>query len=285
MKPGIYSEIRAFLALSEFGTQAEAARQLGVSSATFGRSLLKLEKDLNQRLFHRGKSGLSLSLEGQELLARLRPLATEMAELESWLRQGTRKPQVKLSAGTWTSLFLANGFKTLCRSDDPFDLVFVPTEARLGIEHRQVDIGIRGARPEEGNLAAKRLGQIGFAPYAAKNVTDADSMGWLCLHPDYASTRSSRHVMANHSEAIAAYVTAPRLMLDFALQGVGKAVLPCFIGDAQEQLQRTGDEIEELREHQWLVMHGDGRFETHVRQVADRVADFYAARQGVLLGA
>ncbi|NRB32323.1 MAG: hypothetical protein HRU27_17165 [Rhizobiaceae bacterium] len=51
----------------------------------------------------------------------------------------------------------------------------------------------------------------------------------------------------------------PRLLLDLARQGVGQAVLPCFIGDREASLTRTGDVIDELTGDQWLVVHGEDR--------------------------
>ena len=49
-------------------------------------------------------------------------------------------------------------------------------------------------------------------------------------------------------------------------------MLPCFAGDRDPLLERAGEEIAELREGQWLVMHNDDRHRPDVRAVIERMA-------------
>jgi DNA-binding transcriptional LysR family regulator len=56
-----------------------------------------------------------------------------------------------------------------------------------------------------------------------------------------------------------------------ALAGVGRVILPTFIGDAEAGLERAGDPIPDLSHDQWLVTHDDDRSLPEVRRTIDRV--------------
>ena len=62
-------------------------------------------------------------------------------------------------------------------------------------------------------------------------------------------------------------------MLPMVLAGQGQAVLPCFIGDPEERLERVGGVIDELTHDQWLVAHHADRHLESVRIVIDRLAE------------
>jgi len=111
---------------------------------------------------------------------------------------------------------------------------------------------------------------VHFAPYARPDaprrwiraLSDTPSGRWLAKHAG--------------TDAICE-VTAPRNALDLALAGVGQALLPTFIGDAQPTLTRTAPPIAELSSGQWLVTHNDDRHLPEVRRVIDRLYTLFTA--------
>ena len=70
---------------------------------------------------------------------------------------------------------------------------------------------------------------------------------------------------------IAIEVTAPRNALDLANQGIGRALLPTFIGDAHTNLRQVTEPVDELAHDQWLVTHQDERFRPEVRTIINRI--------------
>lgn len=68
-------------------------------------------------------------------------------------------------------------------------------------------------------------------------------------------------------------VTDARAVLDCLRAGIAQTVLPCFVGDAEPAVERTGRAIAELREEQWLVLNEEGRREPAVRTVIDRLTN------------
>jgi DNA-binding transcriptional LysR family regulator len=91
-------------------------------------------------------------------------------------------------------------------------------------------------------------------------------------------------VNAQAGTAVAAWANTPRMLYDLVRSGVGRTVLPCFAGDRDPLLERAGPEIEELHEHQWIVMHNDDRHRPEVRTVIDRIARLVSSHAPLFAG-
>ena len=66
--------------------------------------------------------------------------------------------------------------------------------------------------------------------------------------------------------------------------GLGRGVLPCYLGDARPGLERTGTPIAALDTDLWLLTHPDLRRVVRVRTVMRYVADALNARRALLRG-
>lgn len=76
-------QLRHILALSQHGSMAQAARQLGISQPALSLSLQRLEEQLGTKLFERTNTGVIATPQGQRLIAR----AGEIASLVDTLNQ------------------------------------------------------------------------------------------------------------------------------------------------------------------------------------------------------
>jgi DNA-binding transcriptional LysR family regulator len=61
-------------------------------------------------------------------------------------------------------------------------------------------------------------------------------------------------------------------MLMAVRDGIGLAVLPCYLGDADPRLERIGEPISELATDLWLLTHPDLRRVARIRALMDFVA-------------
>ena len=185
-----------------------------------------------------------------------------------WADMGDAGRTVRVSAGSWTSRFLACRVADLWSARDGFRLALVAADRRLDIARREADTGLRNRRPEEPWLAGRRLGAVTFAAYAADRP-DVPPTAWIGLGD--LDTPSAAWVRDAHGGRIVVEADAPRLVLDLLRQGVGQAVLPCFVGDGEPGLRRAGPPIEALKHDQWLVMHHEDRHDPAIRTVARRI--------------
>ncbi|MBO6718154.1 MAG: LysR family transcriptional regulator [Rhizobiaceae bacterium] len=271
MKNIAWDDLHFFVAVGRTGSLSAAAAQLGSSAATVGRRMVALERAVGRPLFVRRQTGYELTSDGRTLLEKALLMENSAQSIRDWLKADGARSVVRISAGAGTANFLASNFGKLWNPDDPFRIAFKTTEAKLDIGHREVEIGIRNAQPEAANLASRRTVRIAQAPFRARNLAQAGSEEWVAIPPEDAMTRSARWVNAQPGLVVAAWANTTRTLHDLIRAGVGKGLLPCFVGDRDPLLERAGEPIEELSGHQWIVMHNDDRHRSDVRTVIDRI--------------
>jgi DNA-binding transcriptional LysR family regulator len=261
-----WDDLRLFVLVARHGGLTAAARAAGLSPPTVGRRLQALEAALGRVLFEHRATGYALTAAGRELLAEAEPVEAAMLGVQRWRDRGAQGRTVRVSAGTWTNRFLAQNVGALIGPGDAFRLQFLPADERLDIGRRAADIGLRNRRPEEAWLAGRRLGTTAFAIYARPDAAERPYVA-----PLSALTPSAAWLRARHGAEIGIEASNPRSVLDLARAGAGRALLPCFVGDAEPGLVRLEGPIVELDQEQWLVMHHEERHEPAVRQVARRI--------------
>ena len=284
MKNIDWEDLKVFIRVARGGGLSAAAGELGLSPATVGRRMVALEQAVARPLFVRRQSGYDLTDDGRTLLSKALAMEAGARPIEDWLQAGGQRSVVRISAGTWTANFFAANFARLWTPDDPFRLAFKTTEARLDIAHREVEIGVRNGPGDSANLASRRTVTVAYAAFRARNQPTSGRDDWVAIAPEDAATRSARWVNALPGVSIAAWANNPRTLYELVRAGVGKSVLPCFAGDRDPLLERAGDEITDLREDQWLVMHNDDRHRPDVRTVIDRIVGLVQAHAPLFAG-
>jgi DNA-binding transcriptional LysR family regulator len=258
-----WDDLAAFLAVARSGGLSAAARETGGSAPTLGRRMRALERALGRELFLRRTHGYDLTEAGAALRRDLEGVAARIDRIAA-RPPGEAPPLVKLSAGTWTTLLLVRRVAELVGDPPDLRMRFLADERRLDLGRREAAIGLRNARPTEAGLAGRRIARVHFAVYARP---DAPAR-WIRVAAD---TPSARWTASRAGDEASHEVSQPRLALDMALAGVGRAVLPTFIGDAEPALGRVGEPIAELGHDQWLVTHDEDRSLPEVRRAIDRV--------------
>ncbi|WP_104401550.1 LysR family transcriptional regulator [Vibrio penaeicida] len=262
-----WNDLQLFLAVAREGGLSAAVKSTQRSAATLGRRMYALERGIGKELFIRHDRGYELLADGKKLLEELTNIEVKILSLTTPASERAVRPLVKISAGTWTTLFLIENLNSLSEVLPDIRLRFVSTEKTLNITHREVVIGIRNTRPTEETLACRKLKRVDFAPYATHSAQNT----WIKVQADVPSARwLERHA----SDDVICEVNEPRNSLDLALAGKGIALLPTFIGDAQPSLVRAGAIIDELGHDQWLVTHQDDRYLPEVRGLIDRLCQF-----------
>lgn len=254
-------DIALFLAVADAGTLAGAAKLSGASQPTLSRRMTELERQLGQQLFQRGAQRYGLTAEGRQLAEEMRGLREVSARLGRW-RQGAAGPvRVRITAGLWTSRFLARGLAGVWSPEAPWLPEFTASNADLDIARRAADIGVRNRRPEQPWLAGRRTRRLAYAAYGR----DAQVQGYVTLPPGAATTPSERWLRETHPDEIVTHASDARLAHDMALAGVARIVMPCFAGDMEPGLLRLSDPIEALCHEEWLVAHHEARHDPPVR--------------------
>lgn len=272
-----WSDLNLFLAVARGGGLNAGARICGLSAPSLGRHMVVLEQAIGDVLFNRLPRGYELTQAGQDLLAEAEAVEEHILGIERRRKDRVAHLPIYITAGTWMTRFLTKHVRDIATDDAR--LVFRAAETRHHIGRREATIGIRNSRPEEAALAARKTTRVVFAPYAAS--TDPLQDHWIV---STTQTPSANWVRTHKENKIRFEVTNPCSLVDLAMQGVGQVVLPCFVGDDEAGLVRSGSIIPALSHEQWLVVHGEDRHQPAVRRTVDLVAQLIVTARGAFEG-
>lgn len=269
-----WDDLRLFLDVARLGGLSAASRTSGLSAATLGRRVTALERQVGESLFVRSQSGYRLTLSGEELLLRAEEVEAAMLSLKRWKDGAMGERVVRVSAGPWTSAFLARHIARIWTAADRFGLELVTANAKIDIGRRNADIGIRNQRPSEQWLAGRLLGRVAYGLYARPELTSGVAAGYFVgVAGEGGSTHSARWLNARHGNRIAMRGNDAMSVRELVAAGAGISVFPCFVGDSDARLSRMAGPIAELETEQWLVCHHEERHVPAVRAVTERIAD------------
>jgi DNA-binding transcriptional LysR family regulator len=279
-----WEELRLFLAIARAEGLTGAARVTGVSPPTLGRRMSALEQRLGQRLFDRHQTGYALTEAGHGLYDRAQEMEVAASAIEQWRQQSAART-VRISAGAWNTRFLARQMDQIWKADEPVTIELSTAHARVDIVRRQADIGIRNRPPNEAQLVGRKMFDVAYCVYRGRKAArSGEALSWVNVTGDAGITTWARWVNERHGERTALTCSDARTVVDLLVSGTARAVLPCFAGDAEAELERVGDPIPELRGEQWLVLNQAARREPEVRRVIDRVMHLYKEQQRLFTG-
>lgn len=280
-----WDDLRLFLDVARLGGLSAATATTELSAATLGRRVAALEKQIGEPLFHRSHAGYSLTRAGEELLRRAEEVEAAMTSLTRWRDGEIGDRMVRISAGTWTTAFLAQHIGELWQVGDPFRLEFVTAYEKIDIGRRNADIGIRSERPTEPNLAGRLTNKVAHAIFAGRHLINGVKAGlFVGLTGDGANLQTTRWLMAHHGDRIGLRGNDMHSVRELVAAGAGLTVLPCFAGRSDPRLAQVAAPIPELLQEQWLVSHQDERHSREVRVVLDRLGVLLKAHAALFAG-
>jgi DNA-binding transcriptional LysR family regulator len=277
-----WEDLRLFVMVARAGSLSAAARSTGTSVATLSRRMKGFEAATGRRLFLHGAQGYTLTADGRALLERTARMEAAATDIATW-QSGDEGPQrVRISAGTWTAQMLAEQVDRYWQAGASWVPEFVHCNVEMDIARREIDIGIRNGRPAHAWLAGRRTGTVTYAVYARSEAVE----GWIGPSHDAALVRSGRWIMTRHADRVVTTSNEPRLSLALAQAGVGRVVLPDFVGERAPGLVRVSEPIGELQSEEWLVAHHEARHDPPIRAALEALAGFLrSADRASLAGA
>lgn len=160
---------RTFLAVLTEGSLSGAARALGITQPTAGRHIAALEAALGQTLFTRSQTGLLATDAAQSL----RPHAQAMQHTATAFERAAAthgdgvNGVVRISASEVVGVeVLPPILSALRRAYPQLTLELVPTNRIQDLLHREVDIAVRMAPPQQEALIARRVGSVDVGLHA-----------------------------------------------------------------------------------------------------------------------
>ncbi|SEP61201.1 DNA-binding transcriptional regulator, LysR family [Devosia sp. YR412] len=280
-----WDDLRLFLDVARLGGLSAATTTTGLSAATLGRRITALERQLGQPLFLRRQQGYSLTQAGEDLLERAEDVEAAMHSLKRWKEGAAGDRVVRVSAGPWTSAFVASHIGEIWTVADRFGLELVTANQKVDIGRRHADLGIRSHRPTEQWLAGRLIGKVAHALYSGLNLVNGIEAGYFVgTVGEGSQIASARWLQAHHGDRIGLRGNDAMSVRELVAAGAGLSVFPCFVGDSDPRLVRVALPIRELETEQWLVSHHEERHEPSVHLVGDRIAALMQQRGALFRG-
>jgi len=165
-----WDDLRIFLAVHRTSSHAAAARSLRVAATTVGRRLAALERAVGARLFTRAPEGLAATAAGRALLPRAERVEAEVMEAARELSGADSRPTgtVRLTSGDgFASYVLAPALPAFLAEHPGLTVELRPDVRALDLARGEAEVAVRGFRPRERSLVARRLGLERYGLYAA----------------------------------------------------------------------------------------------------------------------
>lgn len=286
-----WDDLRFFLAVAGAGSLSGAGQQLGVNTTTVLRRVASLEEDLGARLFERERTGYRLTAAGEKLVEALEPVDRRLSALPrdfAAAGEGNERMVCLAASDILASHIIAPELMAFREAHPGLELELVTdprvgglgAAPRIGNPLKDVDVALRVARPTQGDMLMRKLGEMAYGLYAAPAYLEAhgvpeqmsdlanhDMIGFprneMPLGPVWWMSRAEKSArVAFRSSSLAARTEAARL-------GFGLTALPCIQGDQQAELVRVfgPDQLGSLE--LWLMTRNDLAQLAHVRAVME----------------
>lgn len=277
-------DLRLFARCVSEGSVSAAARTLGLPQAAASRRLQRLEAAVGAPLLHRTTRALRPTAEGERLLPVARAVLGELAgwERASAVTRAEATGDVRVSAPVLLGQVVGSTLAAALAQRHPgLRLVLSLSNARVDLVRDGVDLALRVGPLPSASLRATRVAtaHVGayvrrdLAPEAAEHPRALVDLPWIGAPQDRVLRATGPAGEAFSAPVAFRFVCDDRGVLrDAACAGLGAALLPTFLGDAEPGLTRLAPAWQFGRVPIRVVCLREARGDPRVRAVIEVVA-------------
>lgn len=271
-----WDDLRYALAVAEFGSVKRAARHLGVNHATVLRRMAAFETTHGIQFFERTRSGYAVSADRRDLLERMRAAGAAMDEVARHadaIRPSASSAIRVTSTDSLTQIVLPPLFAEIAQEGGP-SIDLQSTNAHLDFDRLEAEITIRPAVTLPTSLTGDRAAALEFAVYGRDDAT-----AWLGLSGPLARTTAADWMRSEgHAEHVSISADSFMTLRNLALGGLGRTVLPVFLGEMTDSLTRLDALGAPEAVPLWVASHRDVANSPRLRTLRGRIVDGLRAR-------
>jgi DNA-binding transcriptional LysR family regulator len=278
-----WDDVRYFLAAARGGSVRAAAKGLAVNHATVLRRISQLEERLGTRMFERLPSGYRLTEAGEEVLDLAIQMEASSHQLETRILGRDQSVRgllrVTLTPILATHLLMPD-FADFARLYPDIEMEILSSGELANLTNREADVAIRVVYERKTlplNLHGLKGPKVFGGVYVARDRLVAwrsgagEPLRWIVITthgvPDWASEGAVRTAGAPFKVTdAAAEIAAVR-------EGLGIATLPCFVGDADPQLERVPGTDLHMYGTLWILTQGETRKTKRVRLFTEFISE------------
>lgn len=269
-----WTDLQHFLALAREGTLSAAARSLNVDHVTVARRVAALEAAMSLKLVDRRPRSYELTEDGR----RIAKIGAPMAETAFAVERAAQASKLEVSGEITISappslanLLIAPKLVLLRQRHPGITIKLIGEKRTASLNRREADLALRLSRPIEPGLIARRIGYFEFALYGSPDylkATAPHAFAFVAYDASMDETPQQRWLTRlAGTRDIVLRTNDLENQAAAARTGVGLAVLPKFLGEADPRLQRHDVGGRPVGREVWLVLHRDLRRAPAVRAV------------------
>jgi DNA-binding transcriptional LysR family regulator len=281
-----WQDLHFFLATARLGSFTAAAVELGVDHATVGRRVARLESSIERKLVVRLPRSTQLTKDGQALVSVALAMEVQANGIVRHLRghPGGTPVTVTVSALPVLAAFLiAPSLPALVQDHPEIHMVLSATSAIASLERAEADIAIGFVRPKLPGRVVRQVGELSLALYACHDYIAEPPERWMLIGFE----SSLGDIPQQHwLDAFAADRPFALLSNDVVTQaqgaraGLGIALLPRLLGDADPDLVQVKTHPTPPSRKLWMSVHADVKQSPAVRAVMAHLIEVCAALPG-----
>ncbi len=293
-----WDDLHYILAVSECGSAIAAAQKLGVNASTVQRRITRFEKNNGIHLFERRRRGLYPTPECRAIVAEARQIDERINAIgRDILGSDTRLEGLLrvTSTETFVTQSVAGHLARFSDEHPDIQLEITLTNARLNLSRQDADVAIRPSMAPHETLVGQRVAGLGFALYGVESIIGhlpdvsdietLESLPWLGIGDALSAAPPAKWV-TDHIPVQAISVTVDTFpsMVTCAKAGLGVALLPCSLADAEPALLRRELPGERLETSVWILTHPEIRNAARIKAFMAFMAKALRGERPVLEG-
>ncbi len=294
-----WDDLKVFLAIARHGSTLAAGRALSINPSTVQRRLMALEDQLKLHLVERHPSGYRLTELGAAILPASERVAAMAEAFEIKLAELARDHMgiIRVTCPEPIAFRLSQS-GLLDKFHDAYPdlkVEFVLSDQYVDLAKGEADVAMRSGDTDADVLVGRKIADSLWAVYASRQYVERNgapaSIAEIVRHPLVAFEESmSKHRLSVWlrdvaPEAVYAARNTSVLGLIYAAKaGVGIAILPMSLGDAEPDLVRVLGPVTALTRPWRLLAHPDQRQTRRVAAFFDFINDNQDALKPILTG-
>ena len=281
-----WNDLRLVLNVARSGTLRGAAEALGIDHSTAYRRLQAIESELGLSLFERDSGHYRPTESGERVALAAERIEAEALALERDItgRDARLSGRLRLTASeTLAYRVLPRLLAEFHRRHPGIRVELIIDNRQLDLARREADVALRATRPSEPTLFGRKIAEMewtiyGSGDYLGSRGTPAsladcaghDFIGW----DQGADTAAARWLAERVPEEAIVFRSSSLInQLGAAAAGMGLAVLPCYLADAEPAVHRVLPPIAPLTRELWLISHQDLRQTARIRAFFEFIAE------------
>jgi DNA-binding transcriptional LysR family regulator len=286
-----WNDLRLVLTVARSGSLRGAAEALGIDHSTAYRRLQGIEAELGLSLFERSGGHYRATETGDRVALAAERIEAETLALERDItgRDTRLSGRLRLTASeTLAYRVLPQLLAEFHRRHPGIRVELIIDNRQLDLARREADVALRATRPRELTLYGRKIADIEWTIYGSGRYLESrgapgslgdcaghDFIGW-----DEGADTAAAHWLVEAVPETAIVFRSSSLInqLGAAAAGMGLAVLPCYLADAEPAVHRVPPPIAPLTRELWLISHQDLRQTARIRAFFDFIAE--SARGG-----